>query len=286
MNVVRRTPGGAHPPPEGFQVSLVVPVRREVQRVGAVMTRIGRFLQSVPWRCEVVVLDDGSDDGTAEAAARWTQYIDTLVVARHGASRGRGAAARTGVLLARGSVVVLVDPRLEVPLQDTVVLVEHLQSGADVAVASRRLPGAEMGEQSSFLDRASQTTFTALSRLMVPLEVRDTACELIAFRRPAARRIAQRSTVQGDAFGFEWLVLSTRLGLQVIELPASWLDEPTGQRPRPNELTMLRDLWRIRRNLGDGGYEKPRAAQELLHQTRFVKAERKGLLAGRDKARR
>jgi glycosyltransferase involved in cell wall biosynthesis len=259
---------------------MIVPVREEASKVGGLMTRLGRFLRSARWQAEVIVVDDGSEDGTGEAATRWTKFFESLTVVRHGRPQGPGTAARTGALLASGEHLVVVDSR-------GTLLLDYLEDGADVAIASRRVPGAEIKAGTSFLDRASETTFTALSKLLVPVGVRDASAELKAFRREAGRRIAQRARVCGEAFGYEWLALANRLGLQVVEVPVSALDEISdSRRRRPNELTMLRDVWRLRRRLNQEHAPQAKAAHELLHETRYRRLDRKVLSGGRVGTRR
>jgi len=261
-----------------FQVSLIVPVQSEAGRIGRVLTGLSRLLRSTGWQAELIIVDDGSEDGSGEAATRWKSYFSEFGVVRHARRKGRGVAARTGALLARGRFVVLVDPRSDAPLQDSVHLIECLARGADVAVASRWLPGARALPAKSFLDRASETAFMALSRLMVPVGVRDSGAELVALRRNALRNIAQRARVTGEAFGHEWLALAGRLGFQVVEVPVSGAPKTEGEgRVRPNELAMLRDLWGLRRRLGREAAPRASDAHQLLKETGFVRLDRRKL---------
>jgi len=264
---------------EALQVSLVLPVQSEAGRLGKVLTRLARMLKRTGWRAEVIVVDDGSEDGSGEAAARWKPYFTEFGVVRHARRKGRGVAMRTGALLARGRLVVLLDARSETSLEDTVQLVECVAEGADVAVASRRVPGAAVQPPRSFIERASETTYLALSKLMVPIGVRDSGPDLIALRRNAARNIAQRSSVPGEAFVHEWLALAGRLGFHVAEVPVRVLPDADGEdKPRPNELVMLRDLWKLRQRLGSEKAPKAAAVHQLLHETGFVRLDRRKLL--------
>ena len=263
-----------------FHVSLVLPVQGEASRLGKIFTRLVKLIRSTAWTTEVIVVDDASEDGSGEAAARWKAYFDELGVVRHANRRGRGVAARTGALLARGRYVVVVDTRSETAIEDAVGLVDCLVRGSDVAVASRHVTGAPTPAPRSFLERASETTFLALSKLMVPVGVRDSCAELIAFRRNALRNIAQRARVEGEAFGHEWLALAGRLGFQVLELPASLAPiEGSEGRTRLNEIAMLRELWKLRQRLNRDEAPQASAAHQLLHETGFVRIDRRKLLS-------
>jgi glycosyltransferase involved in cell wall biosynthesis len=267
-----------------FHVSVVVPVFEEAQQIGQALTRVSKLLRSSGWESEVLVVDDGSDDGTSEAAARWKSYIENLNVVRHGERKGRGTAVRTGALLARGRHVVIVDPRGDTPMEDALHLVDSLDRGADVAIASRKVPGAEIQMTGNFLERASETTFTALSKMLVPIGARETNSDLTAIRRSSARLIAQRARVRGDAWPYEWLALATRLGLNLVEAPVSWRDyEAEDRRGRPNELVMLHEVWKLRGRLRREEGPKVAAAHDLLHETGFVRIDRRVLLGSRAK---
>jgi dolichyl-phosphate beta-glucosyltransferase len=266
-----------------FQVSVVVPVFERAQVMGRALTRLARFLRETGWLAEVLVVDDGSADGTSEAAARWRSYFDHHYVLRHAVHKGRGIAVRTGVLLARGRNVVVFDPEGDTPLEDARDLVAELERGADLAIASRRVPGAEVQMPGNFLERASETTFTALSKLLVPIGFRDTNCDLLAVRRQAGRQIGQRARVCGDAWGYEWLALGTRMGLHLAEVPASTLESDDGERrSRPNELAMLREVLGLRRRLGQDHGPKASTAHDLLHETGFTRIDRRVVVARTD----
>jgi dolichyl-phosphate beta-glucosyltransferase len=274
---------GASDGSQSFQVSLVVPVFERAQVMGRALTRLARFLRETGWLAEVIVVDDGSEDGTSEAAARWRSYFDHHYVLRHGTRKGRGIAVRTGVLLARGRHVVVYDPEGDTPLEDARDLVAELERGADLAIASRRVPGAEVQIPGNFLERASETTFTALSKLLVPIGFRDTNCDLLAVRRHAGRQIGQRARVCGDAWGYEWLALGSRMGLHLAEVPASALEADEGERrARPNELAMLREVLGLRRRLGQDQGPRPKTAHDLLHETGFTRVDRRVVVARTD----
>jgi len=200
-----------------------------------------------------------------------------LQVARHERPRGLGIAARTGLVSARGQYLIVVDPGVSTPLENATALVESLALGADVAVISRPRAGEVEGPGRPFLERAAETTFVAMTRLVCPVGVRDTLGGLVGLRRRAGRKIAERSHVAGRAFTIEWLAVAEWLGFQTTECPQQWLDP----RPRPHALlsasqtaAVLRDLLRTRRRMAADDLEGPVSSREMLSETRFVKLDR------------
>jgi dolichyl-phosphate beta-glucosyltransferase len=267
-----------------IELSVVLPLPASQTAIGALMTAVRAALAELHCTTEVVVVDDGGDGSIGEAASRWRSQFDGFIVARHEQPRGRGAAARTGVLAARGRFIVVCDPELEVPLQNVSMILDSLRQGADVAIISRRVPGFEPLDERPFLERAAETTMLALSKIVLPLGVHDCLSGLRGFRNRAAKKVAERARVSGAAFGVEWIALAQFLGFQILECPIRYVRGPLlGNRGRRTGSLahLLGDAWRTRKRLsatGDVGSVPP---SELLHETSFVKLDRAALLTDR-----
>jgi glycosyltransferase involved in cell wall biosynthesis len=257
-----------------FDLSIVLPVRRAEACLAGTLKRIATWLRTMDWRTEIIVVDDASTDATQASATRFRKYFDGFQLVSHEVKRGIGAAARSGVLAARGRYVIICDPGLATPIENVSLIVDRLSAGSDVAIASHRIERDARGER-PFLERAAETTFMALSQLVVRVDVRDSLCGLRGFRKRAARKIAERSRVSGAAFGIEWIALAQWFGFQVIECPVRWIKK--GSRPAVSAghaPGILRDLWRTRQRLSTDGYAGPVPTKELLHETSFVKLDR------------
>ena len=268
----------------GLELSLVLPLPPGQMAIGALMTAVRVGLADIGCSVEIVIVDDGGDGTVKPSIARWRSHFDGLIVARHDKRRGRGAAARTGVLAARGKYIVVADPDLSLPLENVVLILESLRAGADVAIVSRRMPGQELVDERPFLERAAETTVHALSQLVVPVGVHDSLSGLRGFRSRAAKKVADRSRVSGAAFGVEWIALAQFFGFQVVECPVVWVRGPLlGQRDKPKHsaLELLGDLWRTRKRLAGEHYEGSVTPRELLHETSFVRLDREQLTNGR-----
>ncbi len=237
-------------PEAGITLSLVIPAFREAARLGPSLQRVARWLEAWGGAAEVLVVDDGSPDETAEVARAHAPLFARLRVLRHATNRGKGAAVRTGVLAAEGRLVAFADADLAAPIEALSRLLNALESGADVAVASRRTRGADIARRQPLARRVAGSAFRTLVRVIVPTGVSDTQCGLKAFRREAARHLASRARLDGWAFDVEWLARARRAGMSVAEVPVRWSDDPRSALVlRRAAVQMVRDLVRVRLDL-------------------------------------
>jgi glycosyltransferase involved in cell wall biosynthesis len=198
-------------------LSVVIPAYNEADRLAATLHALQRATagQSI----EVVVVDDGSSDGTAEVA-RATLDSDHDRVVRLTRNSGKGAAVRAGVLESTGEAVVYMDADLATDLSALPEFVAALDH-ADLVVGSRMLPGAEVRDGTS--DRAVMAwVFNRLVRLLTRIESRDTQCGFKALRGSVARRLFGLARCDRFAFDVEILLLARRLDLRVVEMPVVW----------------------------------------------------------------
>ena len=259
-----------------IRLSIVLPVHREAERLGHLLDRLAGYLSRQPWRSEVIVVDDGSGDDTAEVAASRQVRLPRLSVLKHATRRGKGAAMRTGVLVARGDFVVLSDIGVSCPLGNLSPLVQSLEQGADVCIVSRRLPGARLMCDEPLIERLTDTAFRALAKMVVPVGVQDIQAGFKGFRRLVVQKIAMRSRIDGPAYDVEWLKLAETFGFEMAEIPARGAEYKKGE-ARGVSRELVRDLLRIRKNLGSDEYETPRQEGATLFDTSFVKLDREAL---------
>jgi glycosyltransferase involved in cell wall biosynthesis len=229
------------------ELSVVVPAYGEGHRIGASVLALQAALGDAT---EIIVVDDGSPDETGAVAKEAGAEVIRLPV-----NRGKGAAVRTGVLAARGAMVVFTDADLSYAPPQIERVRAELERGADVVVGSRRHVGTTTLVRAGRLREISGRVFNLFTRLVLPRGFGDTQCGLKGFQREAARAIFQKSTVDGFAFDVEVLWLASHLGYTVVEVPVK-LDSAAGSTVRlPREVTrMLRDLVRIKRRADMGGY--------------------------------
>jgi glycosyltransferase involved in cell wall biosynthesis len=217
--------------PDGRDVDVVIPAYNESTRLPETLRETVRFLSGMPWRSRVLVVDNGSVDGTAGAAAEVAVEIaaevggaERVAVDVIGCSRpGKGAAVRRGILAGRAPLVGFFDADLATPLDTLPVAIAALRGGAAAAIASRHVPGARFVETQPLTRRLGGHVFRTLSGALVS-GVADTQCGFKFFQRPAVTAALVRTRTTGFAFDVELLHRIQRDGGEVVELPVAWTD--------------------------------------------------------------
>jgi glycosyltransferase involved in cell wall biosynthesis len=197
----------------GRRLSVVIPVFNE----HATLAELVRRVHAVPLAKEIILVDDGSTDGTRELLAQMAGAPNVRVI-YHDANRGKGAALKTGFLLAQGDIVIVQDADLEYDPADYPRLIEPiLQDRADVVFGSRFANGDARGVQSS-LHRLGNRVLTTLSNLATNLKLTDMETCYKVFRRDVIHRIAPH--LEQERFGIEPEITArvARAGYRVVEV--------------------------------------------------------------------
>ena len=199
-------------------LSVVLPAYNEETRLPETLAAWHSYLGGQTYAWEIVVADDGSRDGTADAADAFASGHPGVRVVRLPANRGKGGAVREGVLAARGEVILFADADLGIPAEFTRSALAAIDAGADVATGERSLRRYASEERS--VTRLLAGLAVQVSRRALWLTfVRDSQCGFKAFRRVAAHEIFRRATINSFAFDIEILYLARRLGYRVRPFP-------------------------------------------------------------------
>ncbi len=228
-------------------LTIVVPAYNEAARIGQTLDRLFAWRQARSPSVEIVVVDDGSRDDTVAVARRCgtdqTQFrVETL-----GRNRGKGAAVRHGVQVARGQWVLFSDADLSTPIEEIDKLLAAIVAGADIAIASRDTVGSVLDRRQPAYREAMGRTFNALVRALGVPGIADTQCGFKLFAAEAARRCFGRMTIERFAFDVEVLYIARRLGYRIAEVGVRWIDDDRSTvSPVRDAARMLSDVARIR----------------------------------------
>ncbi len=234
-------------------VSVVLPAYQAEQLVGTAVSEIRTALRNR--RLEIVVVDDGSTDSTAQAA----RNAGADVVLSLEENRGKGAAVRAGMLAARGRVRLFTDVDLAYPPGQLTSLIDALDSGADVALGNRHHAEASTISPPTNSRAFASRMFNVVTRVVLLRRYRDTQCGFKGFTAHAAEAIFTRSVIDGFTFDVEVLYLVEHLELTAVEVPVE-VDHSadTTVRMISQSLKVMADIWRIRRRAAAGAYDAPR----------------------------
>jgi glycosyltransferase involved in cell wall biosynthesis len=231
-------------------LSIVVPAYNEARRLPPTMAALAEFFRSFTQGYEVLIVVEGSTDGTLEIAAGLAAQQAHFQVIDNGPQRGKGHAVRSGMLQAQGDIVFYMDADLSVPLAEVSAFLRCFEERPeiDVLVGNRQHPESRITRRQSPLRETMGKAFNRILQSLTLVALRDTQCGFKAFRRTACREIFRRQTLDGFAFDVEVLLLADRLGFKVGDRPVQWINSPDS---RVNIIAdswrMLVDAWRIRR---------------------------------------
>jgi dolichyl-phosphate beta-glucosyltransferase len=227
------------------EISIIIPAFDEALRLPATLDRIEHFISAERLKAEVIVVDDGSRDSTADVvkqrAARWP--LLRLVVAGH---NGKGAAVRLGMAAALGRYRIFSDADLSVPIEDLDKLLKPLREGAGVAIASRALKDSEIELHQPWYRETMGKVFNRLVRIFVLGGVHDTQCGFKAFTAEVAERVFPPLQTHGFGFDVEVLYRADRAGYRIVEVPTRWINSPQSRvHPIRHSLAMFIELLAI-----------------------------------------
>ena len=243
-------------------LSIIVPAYNEEQRLAPTLERLHTFLSTQQLRYEIVVVDDGSKDGTCAVVENAMLHIPHLRLERQVPNQGKGAAVRRGMLAARGQIRVMCDADCSMPPEQLPKLLAPITAGrTEIAIGSRYAEGAKTDvKQPLYRVLWSRLANKVIQRQLVP-GIRDTQCGFKAFTAEAARDLFSRGQINGWAFDLEILALARKRGFAIEEVGVEWMDDNRSRiNPLKDMYKVIREAITIKRNLRSGVYNTPALA--------------------------
>jgi dolichyl-phosphate beta-glucosyltransferase len=243
-------------------LSFIIPAYNEAARLGATLSQVLAYLSQQSYPSEVLVVDDGSADGTlavAEAcfAAQHSQSQVATRVLSYSPNRGKGYAVRQGMLAARGAVVLFSDADLSTPIEELPKLLNPIVAGDyDVVFGSRSLNRSLVGDRQPWLREQSGRVFNLVVRATTGMPYADTQCGFKAFRLAVCRPIAEGAMLDRFGFDVELLFLAYKAGLRLREQPVRWNDALGSKVSMLAGLHGFQELWSLRRWSQQGLYDE------------------------------
>ena len=226
-------------------LSVIIPAFNESARIVPTLNKIAAYLDAQPYDWEALVVDDGSEDDTAELVERWAKRDSRVSVVRR-PHFGKGWAVRSGMLEARGKYRFMCDADLAMPIEWLDKFLEKMDDGADIVIGSREAMGARRFDEPQYRHVMGRV-FNRVVRTFAVGGFQDTQCGFKCFTEEAATALYERQRSKGMGFDVEILYLALKRGLRVEELPVDWYHQPVSRvRPGLDTLDMLKDIFLIR----------------------------------------
>jgi dolichyl-phosphate beta-glucosyltransferase len=238
-------------------LSVVIPAYNEAQRLPPSLHKLLAYAQQQSRRLDVVLVDDGSQDGTAEITRQILGDRLPLTVLVNKPNRGKGHSVRRGLLEARGECVLFTDADFSTPIEEADRLLEAIEAGADIAIGSRGMRQSDIEVHQPWWREKAGKLFGVVTRLLVLPGIRDSQCGFKCFRQTVARAVLPHQTLDGWAFDVELLLIARKLGYTIAEVPVHWVNDPNSKVHMLSDgprmvADMIRARWR-HRGLRPGG---------------------------------
>lgn len=239
-----------------YKFSIVIPAYNEENRIKGTLLIIDNYISSENLKAEIIVVSDGSTDGTGNIVNGLMKKINNLRFIEYKKNQGKGFAVKKGVENCLGEYILFADADNSSPIEELNVLFEKLkESGAEIAIGSRYLPSSNIKIKQPKYRIILGRLGNFLIRLFLIDNIKDTQCGFKLFTHRAAKEIFYFQKVKRFGFDIEALVVANSLGYKIVEVPVSWFNS-SGSRVRPvkDAFRTLRDLVYIKLNLWSGRY--------------------------------
>jgi len=243
--------------------SFIIPAYDESERLTVSLPKVLDYIHQHRLRAEVIVVNDGSVDNTADVVRRFAAMNSEIRLLENPGNRGKGYSVRNGMLHAHGDVMLFTDADLSSPIYEAGKLFDAIAQGADLAIGSRWLRAELQTERQPWYRQLYGRLFNLGLRIVLGLKYSDTQCGFKAFTRAAVQTIFPRQHVERWGFDPELLFLANKFKLRTAEVPVEWAhDHRSKINPLRDGLNMGLEMLTVRWNDIRGLYKQPSIAVE------------------------
>jgi glycosyltransferase involved in cell wall biosynthesis len=239
-------------------LSIIIPAYNEAERIPGALVAMDKILSTAEYSYEVLVINDGSSDNTAEVVTNLAKIIRNLKLINLHENAGKGGAVRHGMLIAKGQVRLFADADNSTSIDQFENMIPYFKQGYAVVIGSRGVPGAKLEPPEPFYRQVAGKGLNFVVQALLLPGIRDTQCGFKAFTAEAAEKVFLASRIAGWGFDVEVLSIARKMGYRIKEMPVRWVDDARSHVRFSAGLQFLRDIVKIRAWLWSGTYDAPR----------------------------
>jgi len=240
---------------QNYFLTIVIPAYKEEKRLHKIFEAILEYEKTHDFLIEVIIVVDGSPDSTGEVAKEWREKIPNLHVVDRKENKGKGYTVKEGVKHADGKYILFTDADNSTPLRQLDKLLKYAEI-YPVIIGSRYCEDGKLARPQPFTRWFGGRVMNAIIQLLAVRGIKDTQCGFKLFERNAAREIFERQTFDRFSFDIELLAIARKLGFKIKEVGITWYDDPHSTvNPIKDGIQMIKDSWRVRRNIILGKYK-------------------------------
>lgn len=206
-----------------IDISVIIPAYNEEYLIKNTINDIARYLSDKNYSFEIIVINDGSKDGTYEILKKISEKLECLKIINHKVNEGKGKSVKDGVILSKGENILFTDADLSAPMTNLDYMLEEIRKGYDIVIASREVEGALIKKR-PLHRKIMGRIFNIIISILGFNGIRDTQCGFKLFKSQVAKDIFSKSRINGYAFDVEILHIAEMKGYKIKEYPVLWID--------------------------------------------------------------
>ena len=232
---------------EKKDLSIIIPAYREENRILTALKSIDEHFFHSNLKYEVIVVEDGIIDQTGAIVKEFAKKNPAIRLVSYKSNLGKGSAVRKGMQESKGKLVLFTDADMATPIGEVEKFFSYFEEGYETVIASRRIKGAKIRVYQKPLRRFLGWLFHTIRRLIILRELKDTQCGFKCFTLEAAKKIAEKSELDGFVFDVEILSIAKGLGYKIKEIPVMWIDgAKTTLSVRKHFFGILKELLKVK----------------------------------------
>ncbi len=229
-----------------MDISIVIPAYNEEKRLGQTLRHVANYLESKSYQKEVLVINDGSKDKTGSLVQEFCNKYSFIKLIDNPINSGKAYSVNRGMLLASGRRILFMDADGSTPIEELEKLNKAIEHGFDIAIGSRRVSGANVVEDQSIPRLFLGWIFRHIVSFILPLKIIDTQNGFKLFKNEIAKNVFSKQKTFGWAFDVEILLIATRLGYKIKEVPIVWHNDRESKVKLLGKIKMLFEILKIR----------------------------------------